>query len=167
MQVPDADTWVALTAEPLPAATAHDWAIRADCGAVVLFTGTVRDHAEERPGVSRLEYEAYAEQVEPKLTEIADAARGRWPDLGRIALLHRIGPLELEEAAVVVVVSAPHRGEAFEAGRWCIDTLKATVPIWKKERWAGGEDWGLAATELTEVPGPSGRLSGMSEVDSS
>ena len=151
MQVPDSDTWVALTTESLPAATAHDWAIRADCGAVVLFTGTVRDHAEGRTGVSRLEYEAYAEQVEPKLTAIADTARGRWPDLGRIALLHRIGPLELCELAVVVVVSAPHRGEAFEAARWCIDTLKATVPIWKKERWEGGEDWGLAATELTEV----------------
>lgn len=162
VQVPDADTWVALTTEPLPAATVHDWAIRADCGAVVLFTGTVRDHAEGRPGVSRLEYEAYAEQVEPKLASIADAARDRWRELGRIALLHRIGPLELCEAAVVVVVSAPHRAEAFEAGRWCIDTLKATVPIWKKELWSGGEDWGLAATELTQV-GPSGRLSGKRE----
>ena len=151
MQVPDADTWVALTAESLPTAIVHDWAIRTDCGAVVLFTGTVRDHAEGRSGVSRLEYEAYVEQVEPKLHAIADAARGRWPDLGRIALLHRIGALELTEAAVVVVVSAPHRGPAFEAGRWCIDTLKATVPIWKKERWDGGEDWGLAATDLTDV----------------
>ena len=152
MQVPDADTWVALTGESLPSATVHDWAIRADCGAVVLFTGTVRDHAEGRPGVSRLEYEAYAEQVEPKLREIADAARTRWDGLGRIALLHRVGPLELTEAAVVVAVSSPHRGEAFEAARWCIDTLKATVPIWKKERWQDGEDWGLAATELRGLP---------------
>lgn len=151
MHAPDADTWVALTADPLPATAAHDWAIRPDCGAVVLFTGTVRDHAEGRPGVSKLTYEAYAEQVEPKLTEIADAARVRWPDVGRIAMLHRIGPLELTDAAVVVVASAPHRGEAFEAARWCIDTLKATVPIWKKESWADGEDWGLAATELSEV----------------
>jgi molybdopterin synthase catalytic subunit len=151
VQVPEVETWVGLTAEPLPVAVAHDWAIRADCGAVVLFTGTARDHAEGRPGVSRLEYEAYAEQVDPKLAQIADAARSRWPTIGRIALLHRVGPLELMEAAVVVVVSAPHRGEAFEAARWCIDTLKATVPIWKKERWEGGEDWGLAATALTEV----------------
>jgi molybdopterin synthase catalytic subunit len=151
VHAPDDDTWVALTAEPLPAAAAHDWAIRPDCGGVVLFTGTVRDHAEGRPGVSRLEYEAYAEQVEPKLAEIAAAARTRWPDVGRIAMLHRVGPLELTEAAVVVVASAPHRGEAFEAARWCIDTLKATVPIWKKERWEGGEDWGLAATDLEQV----------------
>ena len=151
---PEGDTWVALTAEPLPVAVAHDWAVRPDCGAVVLFTGTVRDHADGRPGVSLLEYEAYAEQVEPKLLEIAAAARDRWPTLGRISLQHRVGPLELTEAAVVVVASAPHRGEAFEAARWCIDTLKATVPIWKKERWEGGEDWGLAATDLAEVDRP-------------
>ena len=151
VQPPPDDTWVALSDAPLPAGVAHYWAIRPDCGGVVLFTGTVRDHADGRPGVTRLEYEAYAEQVEPKLREIADGARERWAGLGRIALLHRIGPLELEELAVVVAVSAPHRGEAFEAARWCIDTLKATVPIWKKERWAGGEDWGLAATDLEEV----------------
>jgi molybdopterin synthase catalytic subunit len=151
VQPPDDDTWVALSAEVLPTAALGDWAIRPDCGAVVVFTGTVRDHAEGRTGVSQLTYEAYAEQVEPKLREIADAARARWPELGRIGLVHRVGPLELCEAAVVVAVSAPHRGEAFDAARWCIDTLKATVPIWKKEHHAGGEDWGLAATDLTEV----------------
>ena len=156
MDAPADDTWVALTADPLPAGVVHDWAIRPDCGGVVLFTGTVRDHAEGRPGVTLLEYEAYVEQVEPKLRSIADAARAQWPELGRIALLHRIGPLELQELAVVVVVSAPHRGEAFDAARWGIDTLKATVPIWKKERWRDGEDWGLAATALQDAPGPSG-----------
>ncbi|HVM54932.1 MAG TPA: molybdenum cofactor biosynthesis protein MoaE [Acidimicrobiales bacterium] len=155
MQVPSSpagsDTWVGLSASPLPTAAAHDWAVRPDCGAVVLFTGTVRDHAEGREGVTLLEYEAYAEQVEPKLLEIAGAARSRWPALGRIALLHRVGPLAVTDVAVVVVASAPHRGEAFEAARWCIDTLKSAVPIWKKERWAGGADWGLAATDLQEV----------------
>ena len=151
MQPADGDTWVALTETPISASAAHDWAIRPDCGAVVLFTGTVRDHAEGRPEVTRLEYEAYAEQVEPKLAEIAEAARGRWPDIGRVALIHRVGALELTDVAVVVVVSAPHRGEAFEAAKWCIDTLKATVPIWKKEHWRDGEDWGLAATDLQEV----------------
>ena len=148
MEAPADDTWVALTTDALPAGTVHDWAIRPDCGAVVLFTGTVRDHAEGRPGVTLLEYEAYVEQVEPKLRSIADAARQQWTGLGRIALLHRIGPLALRELAVVVAVSAPHRGEAFDAARWCIDTVKATVPIWKKERWEGGEDWGLAAKAL-------------------
>lgn len=151
VQAPEGDSWVALSADPLPAGAVHDWAIRPDCGAVVLFTGTVRDHAEGRPGVSMLEYEAYAEQVEPKLHEIIAAARGRWPALGRVALLHRVGSLDLGELAVVVVASAAHRGEAFDAARWCIDTLKATVPIWKKERWSGGDDWGLAATQVAEV----------------
>lgn len=151
VDAPLEDTWTALTGEPLPAGAVHDWAIRPDCGAVVVFTGTVRDHAEGRPDVTLLEYEAYAEQVEPRLREIAEGARRRWPELGRIGLLHRIGPLALTELAVVVAVSAPHRGEAFDAARWCIDTLKATVPIWKKERWRDGEDWGLAATELSEV----------------
>jgi molybdopterin synthase catalytic subunit len=71
--------------------------------------------------------------------------------LGRVALLHRVGPLDLEDASVVVAASAPHRPEAFEAARFCIDTLKATVPIWKQERWEGGEDWGLGATDITNV----------------
>src|ERR671914_732809 len=73
------DTWVRLTDEPLAVGALADWAVRPDCGAVVLFTGTVRDHAEGRPGVSRLEYEAYGEHVEPRLGAIAAEARRRWP----------------------------------------------------------------------------------------
>jgi molybdopterin synthase catalytic subunit len=148
---PDADTWVSLTDEALPVGAATDWAVRPDCGAVVLFTGTVRDSADGREGVTLLEYEAYAGPAEARMAELADEARRRWPTAGRIALLHRTGPLAVTEPAVVVVVSAPHRGEAFEAARWCIDTLKATVPIWKKETWAGGEDWGLGAAEVADV----------------
>jgi molybdopterin synthase catalytic subunit len=146
----DADTWVALTAEPLPAGAIADWAIRPECGALVLFSGTVRDHADGRLGVTRLVYEAYAEQVEPKLLAIAEEARRRWP-LGRLALLHRIGELALGESSVIVAATAPHRGEAFEAARFCIDTLKASVPIWKRETWDGGEDWSLAAHEVVDV----------------
>ena len=151
-QPPDADTWLALTDEPLPLGATVDWAIRPDCGAVVLFTGTVRDHADGRMDVSLLTYEAYAEQVEPRLAAIADEARRRW-ELGRVALLHRIGELTVGEPSVVVAVSSAHRPEAFEAARFCIDTLKATVPIWKRERWAGGEDWGLCAHDVIEVTG--------------
>jgi molybdopterin synthase catalytic subunit len=144
------DTWVALTDQPLPVGAVADWAVRPDCGAVVLFSGTVRDHAEHRTNVTKLTYEAYAEQVEPRLLAIADEARTRWP-VGRLALLHRTGELVLGESSVVVVASSPHRGEAFEAARWCIDTLKATVPIWKRETWEGGEDWGLCAHDVVEV----------------
>jgi molybdopterin synthase catalytic subunit len=148
-----ADTWVALTDEPLPVGTIADWAVRPDCGALVLFSGTARDHAEGRPGVTTLVYEAYAEQVEPRLVAIAEEARRRWP-VGRLALLHRTGELALGESSVVVVATSAHRGDAFEAARFCIDTLKATVPIWKRETWEGGEDWGLCAQDIVDVGDP-------------
>lgn len=148
---PAGDTWLALTSEPLPVGTAADWAVLPRCGAVVLFSGTARDHAEGRPGVSRLEYEAYEEQVVPRLAAIAEDCRGRWPDVGRVALLHRVGVVPVGESSVVVAVSAPHRQEAFAAARHAIDTLKATVPIWKRETWEGGTEWGLDATEVAQV----------------
>jgi molybdopterin synthase catalytic subunit len=147
----DGETWVGLSSSPLPVAEAVAWAGRPDCGGIVLFSGTARDHAEGRPGVSRLEYEAYDEQVIPRLSSLADEARARWPELGRIVLLHRTGPLEIGESAVVVVASAPHRAAAFEAARFCIDTLKRTVPIWKREVWTGGESWGLEAQHIVDV----------------
>jgi molybdopterin synthase catalytic subunit len=151
-------TWVGLTDEPLPTADAAAWAVRPGCGAVVTFAGTVRDHADGRPGVSQLEYEAYEEQVTPRLAAIADEARATWDGLGGIALLHRTGVLEVGETSVVVAVSAPHRGDAFEAARYCIDELKRRVPIWKRETWDGGEAWGLDAHDLDghHVAAPDG-----------
>ena len=148
---PTTDDWVGLTAEALPIGSAVAWAERPDCGAVVLFTGTVRDHAEGRPGVSSLEYEAYEEEVVPRLSAITAEARTRWPVLGRVALLHRVGTLAVGDTAVLVVVSAPHRAEAFEAARFGIDTLKDTVPIWKKETWEGGSDWAACNHPVAEV----------------
>ena len=151
----DASDWLALTTEPLPADGALAWATLPSCGAVVTFAGTVRDHAEGRPGVVSLEYEAYPEQVVPRLRSIVAEARTRWPTLGRVALLHRVGPLAVTDVSVLVAVSAPHRPEAFEAARFSIDTLKATVPIWKSETWVGeGEarqGWGTGATDIAEV----------------
>ena len=149
MPPPERD-WISLTHDPLPAAEALAWATRPDCGAVVTFCGTVRDHSEGRAGVEHLEYEAYEQQVEPRLARVAGAARERWPELGRLALLHRIGRLGIGEVSVVVVASAPHRGEAFEAARYCIDALKETVPIWKRETWAEGSGWGLCAYDLVK-----------------
>jgi molybdopterin synthase catalytic subunit len=145
------DDWLAVTDEVLPVGDAYDWAVRPDCGGVVLFSGTVRDHAAGRPGVTSLEYEAYAEQVVPRLAAIAAETRAKWPDVGRVVLLHRTGELAVGESSVIVVVSAPHRGEAFEAARFGIDTLKSTVPIWKKETWSGGSDWGTDATSIADV----------------
>jgi molybdopterin synthase catalytic subunit len=148
---PPGETWLGLSSSALPVAEALSWAGRPDCGGLVLFSGTARDHAEGRPGVDQLEYEAYDSQVVPRLQDVADEARVRWPTVGRIALLHRTGVLAIGESAVVVVVSAPHRDEAFEAARFCIDTLKRTVPIWKRERWAGGESWGLEAQHIVDA----------------
>jgi len=148
---PPDDVWVELTAGPLSMDRAATWVTRSDCGAVVVFGGTVRDHAEGRPGVVELEYEAYASQVEPRLAAIAAEARARWPELGRLALWHRTGTLAVSECSVVVAASAPHRATALDATRYCIDTLKTTVPIWKRERWAGGDDWGQDAHDIMEI----------------
>lgn len=148
---PDGADWLGLSSEPLPAAEAASWVVVPGCGANVVFTGTVRDHAEGRAGVTGLEYEAYDEQVAPRLHAVAGEARARWPGIGRLALWHRVGPLGVTEVSVVVAVSAPHRIEAFDAARWCIDAVKATVPIWKRETWQGGSGWGTGAADVAEV----------------
>ncbi len=148
------DDWVGISSSPLPVAEAMQWAVVPQCGGVVTFVGTVRDHAEGREGVKALEYDAYEGPAVQRLQALAAEARQQWAGIGRVAMLHRVGRLELEDAAVVVVVSAPHRAEAFEAAKWCIDTLKAAAPIWKKEEWAGGTDWGTDAQPLSDLPGP-------------
>lgn len=152
MKPPEAaDVWVGLSESSLPLDQVLSWVGRPDCGGTVLFSGTARDHSEGRPGVTVLEYEAYEQQVAPRLEALIDEARARWPDIGRVALLHRVGRVEIGESAVVAAVSAPHREEAFAAGRFCIDGLKATVPIWKREIWEGGESWGLEAQHISEA----------------
>ena len=145
------DDWLGLTHAELPIGEMYQWCVRPDCGAVVLFSGTVRDNAEGRTDVVRLEYEAYEEMVVPKLAAIAAETRVRWPDVGRIALVHRIGSLGLGESSVVVAVSAPHRPEAFAAARFAIDALKVSVPVWKREIWHGGSDWGTNASDLVDA----------------
>jgi molybdopterin synthase catalytic subunit len=146
----DGDNWIGLTDQRLSVAEAYDWAVLPSCGAVVLFSGTVRDHAEGRNDVSHLTYEAYSEQVEPIFGSIVDELRRRWPDAGRVVLLHRIGRLELTESSVIAVVSAPHRPQAFEACRYAIDALKESAPIWKHEVWADGSDWGTGAHDAVD-----------------
>jgi len=105
-------------------------------GALCLFVGVVRDHNEGRR-VLRLEYEAYEEMALPLMERIAADCRERWR-VSDVRIVHRLGPLAIGEASVAVAVASPHRREAFEACRYAIDTLKATVPIWKKEFYADG-----------------------------
>src|SRR5881227_3577234 len=104
---------------------------RHDCGAVVLFLGTVRELTAGRVTVA-LDYEAYPGMAEKKLAEVEAETRARWP-VGDLALVHRLGRLEVSEVSVAVAVSCPHRAQAFEAGRYAIDRVKEVVPIWKKE----------------------------------
>ncbi|CAB4658170.1 unannotated protein [freshwater metagenome] len=142
------DVWLAISGDPLPSETATAWASTPDSGAVVSFLGVARDHSIDRDGVTALEYEAYEDQVLRVFTELTNEARIRWAEIKRVAILHRTGVLEVGETAVVVVVSSPHRDAAFEAARFCIDTLKVTAPIWKREDWSGGSDWGLDAQAI-------------------
>lgn len=109
-------------------------------GAVVTFAGVARNHFGGRPSAF-LSYEAYAEMAVPVLGQIADEARARWP-IGRVAVHHRVGRLAIGETAVLVVVAAPHRHEAFQAAAYIMDRIKAIAPIWKQEHWAdGAAEW--------------------------
>lgn len=131
---------VTITSDPIDVAAVLDSVRSLRAGAVVLFLGTAREFTGRRRTAS-LEYECYGEMAEKKLAELAAEAGRRWPLTG-CTLVHRIGPVPLGEASVAVAVSSPHRGEAFAAGQWLIDTLKQVVPIWKKENWADGtSDW--------------------------
>jgi molybdopterin synthase catalytic subunit len=108
-------------------------------GAFCLFVGVVRDENGGRP-VRHLEYEAYEEMAVPLMQQIAADVRRQWP-VTEVRLVHRLGRLEIGEASVAVAVASPHRGEAFAACRHAIDTLKARVPIWKKEYYVDGSAW--------------------------
>ena len=151
MQPPAAGDWISVASEPLPVEVATAWATTPGSGAVVVFLGVVRDNSDGRDGVRGLSYEAYEEEAVAKLAAVAVGARRRWSVVDRIALLHRTGDLALSDVSVAVVVSSPHRPDAFEAARFCIDTLKETVPIWKREHWEGGSDWGTGANPVRAV----------------
>ena len=111
-----------------------------DAGAIVHFLGVVRNNTEGRE-VSYLEYEAYPPMAEKKMEEIAQEIHEKW-GLDRVAMIHRVGRLEIGEVSVAVAVASPHRKEAFEACHYAMNRLKQIVPIWKREVWADGdEEW--------------------------
>ena len=130
---------VVLTDQRLNVQNLVDAVKRDEAGAVILFEGVTRNHHDGR-GVVRLEYEAYPGMAEAEMGRISEAVRERWPD-ARVAMAHRIGVVGVGEASVAIVVSAPHRDTAYAASRFSIDSLKASVPIWKKEVYADGSVW--------------------------
>ena len=131
---------VRLTDVPIDYHALTEQVRRDDCGAVVLFLGTVRELTDGRV-TTALDYEAYPAMAEKKLAEVEREARARWP-VGEMALVHRVGHLGVGEISVAVAVSCPHRADAFDACRYAIDRLKQVVPIWKKENWAdGASEW--------------------------
>jgi molybdopterin synthase catalytic subunit len=127
---------VTLTHEPIDTASLLAQVGSHRAGAVVLFLGTTREFTAGRRTLS-LDYECYPEMAERQLAELESQARRQW-ELAECAVVHRLGHLELGEASIAVAVSSPHRQAAFEAARWLIDTIKESVPIWKKENWADG-----------------------------
>lgn len=138
MTAPNTPIWVEVTDQPLDPAPLARFVETPEMGAVVTFSGNVRNHNRGRQ-VEYLEYDAYRPMAERQLRGIAEEAVRRWGC--RIAIQHRVGRLEIGESSVLVVAACAHRGDAFEACRWAIDTLKEQVPIWKREVWAGGESW--------------------------
>jgi molybdopterin synthase catalytic subunit len=128
-----------LSAEPLSLDAVVREVGRDEAGAIATFTGTVRNRSRDRD-VLYLEYEAYEGMAEETMSALADELRGRY-ELTAIAIHHRVGRVEIGEPSVVIAVSAPHRQDALAACKEAIDTLKQTVPLWKKEVYEGGEEW--------------------------
>jgi molybdopterin synthase catalytic subunit/molybdopterin converting factor small subunit len=131
---------VRLVAEPIDERAFIAGVEDREAGAIALFSGVVRDQTGGRR-VKFLEYEAHGPMAEHMMREIVRQIRERWPAVRRVAIVHRFGRLEIGESSVVIAVSSPHRRQAFEACQYAIDTLKETVPIWKKEHFEDGEVW--------------------------
>ena len=128
-----------LSDEPLSLERAAAEVASDGAGAIATFVGTTRARSRGRD-VIRLEYEAYEGMAEAEMERIASVLRDRH-DVIDVAIHHRVGPVEIGETSVVIAVSAAHRAAAFDACREAIDTLKQTVPLWKKELYVGGEEW--------------------------
>ena len=140
-----------MTPSPLSATDLTSWVASPRCGAVVTFCGTVRNTSGERNDVLALEYETDVQLAESAIAEVVASARQQWPAIGAVAIHHRVGKVELGESAVIVAVSSAHRGEAFDAAEFCIDTLKACVPMWKRDVWPGGGAWSSDARSIKSV----------------
>jgi MoaE-MoaD fusion protein len=131
--------FVALTNDPIRSEETISSAKQGEDGAVVVFDGIVRNNTRGRQTL-HLDYEAYEEMAGKQMQELAGEARTRF-GVRQVTMIHRLGRLKVGETSVLIVVASAHRGQAFDACRWLIDTLKKTVPIWKKETFADGAVW--------------------------
>ncbi|MEB3182597.1 MAG: molybdenum cofactor biosynthesis protein MoaE [Nostocaceae cyanobacterium] len=147
---PRAEDSFAITFAPLSLSAVYAKADDPANGAIVVMSGMVRNQTDGKPVVS-LEYQAYEPMALRVFYQIAADIRTRWSDVNRVVIHHRIGHLGIGEISVLVAVGCPHRSEAFEAGRYAIDTLKHNAPIWKKEHWSDGSStWvSIGACKLT------------------
>ena len=132
-------TNIKIFSAPLNVQSCIDWVMSPESGGIDVFIGTVRDVTKGKK-VVRLEFEAYEQMALKEMTKIAEYAMARWP-VHKFLIHHRTGILQIGEIPVIIAVSAAHRNAAFEACRYAIDTLKQTVPIWKKEVFEDGDEW--------------------------
>ena len=125
--------------QPIESQKYADYVLHAGAGAVTIFTGNVREWTR---GVRTLylAYEAYIPMAEKKLAQIGAEMEEKWPGV-KVAIVHRIGELQVSDIAVLIAVSSPHRKAAYEANEYAIERIKEVVPIWKKEIWEDGEEW--------------------------
>jgi len=130
---------IEITEQPIEVTAAIQAAQSEGAGAVNVFIGTVRNKTLDKQ-VKSLDYEVYDPMAKKEIQKIIDKAAEKWPIL-KAVVIHRKGHLEIGDAAVVIAISTPHRKASFEACEYIIDTLKQTVPIWKKEIFEGGEEW--------------------------
>jgi len=147
--------WVEIVHNPIPTQSILNRVKGPEEGAVVVFDGIVRNHTGGRRTLY-LDYEAYEPMALEKMRELSAALRARFQVSG-LAIVHRLGRLEIGESSVVIAVSAPHRAVAFDACRFAIDTLKRSVPIWKKEYFADGAVW-ADGEALAPIPAPESPL---------
>jgi molybdopterin synthase catalytic subunit len=133
------DHVVSLSTEPIDSKKWIESAKRGEDGAVVVFDGIVRNNTNGRKCLY-LDYEAYEEMAAKQMRELASEAREKF-NVRHVTMIHRLGRLNVGETSVLIVAASAHRAQAFEACRWLIDTLKKTVPIWKKETFADGAVW--------------------------
>jgi len=142
----------------IDAAAAVNSIAQPEDGAVVVFEGVVRNHTHGRRTLY-LEYEAYEEMALKQMEDLAERALAEFK-IRDVAMVHRLGRLEIGETSVLIVVASAHRGPAFDACRWLIDTLKRTVPIWKKEHFEDGAVWADGEPFPDQIPGAQGTHSG-------